>query len=260
MNGSSDELVVLIVDDEKQAGLNLKSMLHEYVDPNINIAGIANSTYEAELQIARYNPDAVFLDIEMPKEDAFLFLSRVSPVNFDVIFVTAYSNYAVNAFKLNAVDYLLKPISILELRNAVDKLKKRQSVKKMMAEKNHPIAAPPAKPAEEPVNEKITLRGTAGVEIVEFKHICFVEAQSSYSKFVFTKDGILREITMSYPLSDYEDFLPSKQFFRIHRSYLINRHHVKDVANDDSCLVTMTGDFKLRVSRRRITALIDFLK
>src|ERR1700689_5825299 len=118
-------LNVLIVDDEMEACDNLKNILMEYVDKEINIAGIANNTREAEAQINNFLPDAVFLDIEMPNENAFHFLSRISPFGFEVIFVTAYDEYAIKAFKLNAVDYILKPISIAELTAAVQKLKEK---------------------------------------------------------------------------------------------------------------------------------------
>src|SRR5690242_15259365 len=125
MPANSKSLQVLIVDDEKKACTNLKNILLEFVDPGIVIAGIANSTAEAESLIADTTPDAIFLDIEMPTENAFHFLDRISPVNFEVIFVTAYEEYAVRAFRLNAVDYILKPISIAELKKAVQRLKDR---------------------------------------------------------------------------------------------------------------------------------------
>src|ERR1700740_2529996 len=115
-------LNVLIVDDEMEACANLQHILSEYVDKEINIVGIANNTREAEAAIAKAAPAAVFLDIEMPNENAFHFLERIAPFNFEVIFVTAYDEYAVKAFKLNAVDYILKPISINELNQAVQRL------------------------------------------------------------------------------------------------------------------------------------------
>src|SRR5579872_4566369 len=89
---------VLIVDDEKEACVNLENILKDYVDEGINIVGLAHNAKEAERQINEFAPDAVFLDIEMPNENAFHFLERISPVNFEVIFVTAYDEYAIRAF------------------------------------------------------------------------------------------------------------------------------------------------------------------
>jgi len=97
-------LNVIIVDDEMDACKNLQKILVEYVDSGINILSIANSTAEAEKQILEHKPDVVFLDIEMPNENAFEFLDRIVEINFEVIFVTAYDEYAIKAFKLNAID------------------------------------------------------------------------------------------------------------------------------------------------------------
>src|SRR6202012_3296754 len=118
------------------ACINLKNILREYVDREINVVGVANNTREAEKQITRFSPNAIFLDIEMPNENAFHFLTRISPFEFEVIFVTAYDEYAVKAFKLNAVDYILKPISIEEVSNAVTKAKEHIAYKKLIAGQN----------------------------------------------------------------------------------------------------------------------------
>jgi two-component system LytT family response regulator len=250
----------LIVDDEKKACANLKNMLHEYIDPDINIVGIANSTLEAEALLNAHNPDVVFLDIEMPNENAFHFLERISPVNFEIIFVTAYDEFAVKAFKLNAVDYILKPISIPELKNAVEKLSERLHYKKMKAVKTISYAALSNEVINRVKLDKITLRDFNSIEIVEFKDIHFVEAQSSYSRIVFTKDNGVKEMTLSYPLSNYEEILPADIFFRVHRSYLVNCMHIKNILYDNSNQVIMTGDLVLPVSRRRFTAMLDFLR
>ncbi len=111
MPATNEIIKVLIVDDEKKACSNLRSILSEFVDVKINVAGIAHSGVEAGRLVSEVSPDAIFLDIEMPNENAFEFLARISPFNFEVIFVTAYDEYAVRAFRLNAIDYILKPIS-----------------------------------------------------------------------------------------------------------------------------------------------------
>src|ERR1043165_6987188 len=100
-------LKVLIVDDETEACRNLQNILSKYIDCNIQVAGVAHNTVEAERLVRLHNPDAVFLDIEMPEENAFDFLQRIYPYSFEVIFITAYDEYAIKAFKLHAMDYLL---------------------------------------------------------------------------------------------------------------------------------------------------------
>ena len=250
---------VLIVDDEKEACINLKNILTEYVDPGINIAGVAHNTIEAEKQIHKLSPDALFLDIEMPNENAFNFLDRISPLNFEVIFVTAYDEYAIRAFKLNAVDYILKPISIAELKNAYEKLKVRLHYKKI-ATQNISYTDLSKQVKYKFKSQKIIIKDGNGVEVVEFKDIYFIEAQGSYSKILFLKDGSLKESVMSNTLSDYEELLPTNFFYRIHKSYLINCSNVIKILREDSLQVMLGYNITLPVSRRRVGLLLDFLK
>lgn len=259
MTSTQRPINVLLVDDEQEACDNLKNILTEYVDSDINIVGVAYNTREAEQQIAKYAPDAVFLDIEMPNENAFAFLDRIAPHNFEVIFVTAYDEYAVKAFKLNAVDYILKPISIPELKNAVEKLRQKIQFRQVIAGGSSNYSELFSLKNNRVKIQKITLKDAGNIEVVDLKNIYFLEAQGSYSRVLFNKDSAMKEITMSTSLSDYEDMLPSDIFYRIHKSYLINCKHVKKILRDDHQVVMQAGNM-LPVSRRRFTALIDFLK
>jgi two-component system, LytTR family, response regulator len=251
---------VLIVDDEKNACTNLENMLKEYAGQGINIIGIAHNTVDAEKQILQLKPDAVFLDIEMPKENAFHFLDRIPLINFEIVFVTSYNEYAIKAFRLNAVDYILKPISINELISAVEKLKGRVQYKKILPKNNLSFAQLSEQVDNIFPPNKIILKSVNVTEVVDFKNIYVVEAQSSYSKIIFHKKNGLKEIVMSNPLSDYEDLLPTDIFYRIHRSYLINCAHIKKIWKDGSNNVTLDGDIVLPISRRRHTLMLDFLK
>lgn len=251
---------ILIVDDERKACTNIRDMLLAYVDKDINIVGIAHDTAEAQVQIARHLPDAVFLDIEMPNENAFQFLERIMPVKFEVVFVTAYDEYAVRAFKLNALDYILKPISVSELRNACDKLVERIVYKHLFAQKNLSYIELANQVNNTIKHHKITLRDINATEVVDFKDIYFIEAQSSYSRILFLKERAVKEMILSSPLSDYEELLPADQFFRVHRSYLINCAYIKKIMNDGSNQVIMKNDDPIPVSRRRLGTLISFLK
>ena len=260
MNEYHIDINALIIDDEKKACTNLRDILLEYVDPGINILGIAHNTTEAEDQIAKLSPNVVFLDIEMPNENAFHFLDRIAPFNFEVIFVTAYDEYAIKAFKLNAIDYILKPISITEIRNAVVKLKEKLKFKKIIEEQNISYSNISEQVDNKVKPSRIILKGTSNTELVEFKDICLVEAQSSYSRILFLKKKEVKEIIMSSPLSEYEELLPEDQFYRIHRSYLVNCTHIKKIFHDGSNQITIVDNIILPVSRRRYPLLIDFLK
>ncbi|MES2701685.1 MAG: LytTR family DNA-binding domain-containing protein [Bacteroidota bacterium] len=253
-------LNVLIVDDEQEACLNLQNILRDYVDDQINVVGIAHNTREAEQLIKQKSPDAIFLDIEMPNENAFAFLERIMPFDFEVTFVTAYDEYAIKAFKLNAVDYILKPISIDELASAVSKLKTRMLVKSIISRENVSYANLSSHLHSKMPGSKITLKNGADVEIVEFKDIYFAEAQGSYTKIVFVKNNHVRDIILSYSLTEYEEIFPTDIFFRIHKTYLINCGHVSRILKDDTSQVIIANNYELPVSRRKFIPLLDFLK
>lgn len=254
-------LKVLIVDDEKGACDNLNNLLSEYIPDDIYVAGIAHNTQEASELVERLSPDGVFLDIEMPNENAFEFLERTSPINYEVIFVTAYDEYAIRAFKLNAVDYILKPISIPELIDAVRKMKERAEAKKLL-QQNHPDDFKEMSQliSRKSRGQRITLKDGANIEVVDFADIIFIEAQGSYSRIQYQKQGTLREKIMSSSLSYYEELVPDDTFFRIHKSYLINCKHVRGIIKGEINQVMMTPESQLPVSRRRIGALLNFLE
>jgi len=255
----NSSIKVLIVDDEKKACTNLKNLLLTYTDPALVVVGIANNTKEAEDKIKQLSPDAIFLDIEMPHENAFDFLDRISPLNFEVVFVTAYDEYAVRAFKLSAVDYILKPISIDELRSSVLKLREKLKFKSIMnmpsvySEVAH-VLTNRNKPG------KISLKDGNIVEVVDFKDIYFVEAHGSYSRIIFQKNSQVREMMMSSPLSDYEEMLPEEQFYRIHRSFLVNCYYIEKIVSGDVATIITTNGSVLPISRRRYVSLIEYLK
>lgn len=250
----------IIVDDENKACKNLESVLHEYIDDTLTVIGIANSTAQAETLIKVANPDVVFLDIDMPEENAFQFLARISPVDFEIIFVTAYDEFAIKAFRLNAVDYILKPIRVSELKNAVEKLKERHSYKEILARSDRTAFLSLSEQVSNSANHhSLTIRHADGLEIMSFRDIHYAEAQGSYSRFVFVRNQVKKEVIASYPLSYFDDLLPGSIFFRIHRSYVVNICHIKSVLSD-SCCVLLANGASLPVSRRRFSELLEFLR
>jgi len=253
------KLNVIIVDDEHDACLNLQKTLLEHTN-EVNILGIANNTVDAEKQINKYKPDAVFLDIEMPQEDAFSFLERIYPFSFHLVFVTAYNEYAVRAFKLNAVDYILKPISIDEVSAAVRKVRERVVYTQIWEEKGLYSKLQNNLQTHAKL-DKIKLKDNAGFDIVDFKDILYIEAKGSYSSVCYLKDGRSeKSIITSNLLSEYEELLPAEMFCRIHRSYLVNCNHVKKIHGDEGAFAVMTNNVEIPVSRRRTTSLMAFFK
>lgn len=258
---SSQPLInIIIVDDERKACTNLKNLILEYIPDNITISGIANSTIEAEKLIKEHNPDVLFLDIEMPGETGMHFLDRIGPVQFEVVFVTAYDEYAIRAFKFNAVDYLLKPISIEELSATFQKLKDRLAYRDLVKNKQFSYTDIYNKSKTKGNFDKITLRGTNTTEIVDVRDIIYIEALSSYCKIYYNRNKIVKDITMSCPSSDFEDILPDDLFYRIHKSYLVNCSMVSKIINAEGNSIEIFNTFTLPISRRRYTTLLDFLR
>lgn len=254
------QLNVMIVDDEDEACKNLKTVLLEYVDPCIHISGILCNTRDAEKQVSIHQPQALFLDIEMPEENAFQFLERIYPFNFEVIFVTAYDAYALKALKLNAVDYILKPISVEEVRNAVNKLRGRIHARSLMNGDINPYADLQAQLTHKKEPHKIILKANNEVEVVDFKDICYIEAKGSYSAVTFLKEGVEKCMLMSNYIAEYEELLPHQLFFRVHKSYLVNCGHISSIIKDGNLQVLLRNKIRLPVGRRRLPGLLAFLK
>jgi two-component system LytT family response regulator len=259
MSLNHSKIKALIIDDEREACDNLKNILTEYIDSDISILGIANDTISAEKLIIELNPDAVFLDIEMPDENAFQFLKRIHHYNFEIIFVTAYDEFAIRAFKLNAVDYILKPINIDELNIAIIKLKERITYRQFTKHNEYEIKAL-KQIVEKELPHKITLKSLNHIEVVDFKHIYLVEAQGSYCKIFFVKAGAIKEIITSNIISYYEELFPPEFFYRVHKSYIINCTYLEDIITDNNYSIVLKNKYEVPVSRRRYADFIKFLK
>lgn len=259
-NPEEKELTAIIVDDEQDACRNLAHILLDYIMPGICIAGMAHDTGVAEQLIKKHSPDVVFLDIAMPQENAFAFLERIQPVSFEIIFITAYDEYAVRAFRLNAIDYILKPIDIAELDAAVRRVKDRLQYRDFMRKNALSYAVPPLSVSNMVKPGKITLRDNGSIEIVGFNDIVFIEAKGSYSTICFMKNGKEKRMVMSRSVSEFEDLLPQTLFYRIHKSFLVNCRHIKSVLKGDQFFVQVNEQVKLPVGRRRYSSLVAFLK
>jgi two-component system LytT family response regulator len=242
LQGFADRLTAVIVDDEFHGRENLKKIIETYC-PEIEIAGCAESVVKATELVAIHQPDVVFLDINMPVLDGFDFLDEYVERNFLVVFVSAHEEYGINAVKAGAVDYLLKPINIKELK---------QTVKKLLEIRIKEVKV-------ETVNERnrLVLPSSHGFNVMEFDDIIRLEADGCYTK-VFTKDGKNRIISRT--LKEFEDTLPKGKFFRIHKSHLINLKYIKDYSNISGNFVTMIDGSKVEISRRKAPDFIQKIK
>jgi two-component system LytT family response regulator len=211
-----------IVDDEFQSRNFLNKMLEQYF-PEIKLVGQAATVEDAFQGIKKYNPDIVFLDIQMKEETGFDLLNRLTEINFSLIFTTAFDKYALKAFRFNAVDYLLKPIVVGELIEAVNKVKQSmsaiRSTSRQQVEQLYQDIKNPQK-----IHDKISVPTAEGYIIIPIHDIVYCHASSNYTEFHLTDKKC---ILSSYTLKQYDEMLTSQSFFRAHRSYLINMVHVK---------------------------------
>lgn len=247
----------IIIDDEPIACDNLQRILRSFVTQKINICGIASNTTEGQILIEKHQPDLIFLDIEMPDESGLSFLERIAPFNFEVIFTTAYDAFALKAFRLNALDYILKPIDIDELENALGKVAEKMAFKGFIHSR---IAA--KEPGTRHLlkeGNKVLLRNGNNVEIVEIAQILYIAANGSYATIFFLKDGKVRNITMSHSIAKYEQQMSQHEFYRIHKSYLVNMTYIERIIKDKSPALLLKYNIQLPVGRRRYAGLLSFL-
>lgn len=239
---SYNRLSAVIVDDELHGRENLKKIIENYCH-EIKILGCADCVIEAKELVSVHNPDVVFLDISMPVLDGFDFLDEYDELNFMVVFVTAHNEFGISAVKAGAADYLLKPVNIKELK---------QTVKKLLMIKNKNIKT-------EHVYErnKIVLPASHGFDVVITEDIIRLEADGCYTKIIF-ENGKNRIVSRT--LKDFEDTLPKEQFFRTHKSHLINFRYVKDYSKISGNFVTMIDGSKVEISRRKTPEFIQKIK
>jgi two-component system LytT family response regulator len=242
----------IIVDDEARSRRLLHALCKEYCE-GLEIIGLANSVSEAKKLIAKEEPDLVFLDIRMPIESGFELLKFYNnDFSFEVIFTTAYDEYAVEAFQFAAIDYLLKPIEIDELIKAVEYVKELRN-NSPQTEKfeflQELLAAQKI--------EKIALITTDGFTFVNHQDIIRCEAESNYTT-VILMDGTSHLITKT--LGHFEKLLSEKGFFRIHKSHLVNLHTVrKFIKAKKGGLVETVDGMKIEVSSRKREELLERL-
>jgi two-component system, LytTR family, response regulator len=254
------KIKAILVDDEIDACENLKDLILEFTNDEIEIVAIIHSTQGAENLIAKYKPDVVFMDIEMPKENAFQFLDRIKPIAFEVIFITAYDNYAITALRLNAVDYILKPVAITELQDAVLKLKEKLSTKQQFALNNGWYNHLSNLFAQKTKFKSIVLKEQNNIEMVDLDRIYYLEALAGYTKFVYTKENSKQKnITTCHSIAEYEEMLVGMPFYRVHKSYIVNIANIDRILSTEQTLILKNGT-KLPISRRRFVEFMSFMK
>lgn len=241
----------IIVDDEEGARIILRALLEEYC-PQVKIVKECSNVPDAVLAINKEEPDVVFLDIEMPEYNGFELINFFKKIDFEIIFVTAYSQYAIRAFEVSAVDYLLKPVDIDALQKAVEKVKNKRNISTMQER----LDLMKTTYSGEDFN-KIALPLNEGLLFVDVADVCFFEADRVYT-LVVLKDKTKHII--SKPLKTFEELLENRPyFFRPHRSYLINLRYVKKYMRREA-MVEMDNGATIAIARNSKQEFEDLLK
>lgn len=249
-------ITALLIDDEINNLENLQFLL-EHDCEGVQVIGTAQSAEQARLWLNKNTADVIFLDIAMPLENGFQFLESVSIKNFQIIFVTAYNEFALQAIKASALDYLLKPININELQRAVEKLKQKLShsvIQSIQQDLIHNLLETVNKNTS---SKKIALPQLGGIQFIELDEIVSLQADSNYTIIHLVS---MQKMVISKTLKEFDELLDATQFARIHKSYIVNLKYVKEYSSIDGGIVKMTDGNHWSISRRQLDSFLFKMK
>jgi two-component system LytT family response regulator len=238
------QIRAILIDDEGHCTRTLKWELEQHC-PEVDVVAICHSGEEGLRAIGEKNPDLIFLDIEMPGMNGFEMLEKLGSGSFQVIFCTAYDQYAIRALKLSATDYLLKPVDSNDLQAAVEKVSAR-AAKAITPEQISELITAMRQPGRE--LRKIALSASDGLEFVDTDSIMYCESQSNYTNIVL-EGG--RKVLLSKTLKEIDELLSGLGFFRAHKSYLINLRHVTKYVRGEGGYVVMRNGAAITIARSR---------
>jgi two-component system, LytTR family, response regulator len=240
---------ILIVDDEIDACIHLHQAIKSISNYFIIIETYAFSAEDAERLIQLHKPAIVFMDINLKGESGLSFIERIGSFGFHLIFVTAHFEFAIRAIKLNAIDYILKPIQenelsrLFERLNALSETSEQQVIKQRylpnIANKN-----------------SIILKNINTVYVVEFRNIMSIEGSGAYSIFHIIKDSLINKIIGSHSLIYYAEILPENIFYRSHKSAIVNINHVEKVNSKKVFSLLLKNGYEVKLSRRKYSDII----
>ena len=239
----------VLIDDEKNALEVLEMQLTKFC-MDINITATANGGQKGIEAIKKHQPNLVFLDIEMPHKNGFDVLTETKQYNYDVIFTTAYDQFAIKAFKFSAIDYLLKPIDIVELQQAVEKVKNRKGA----ASLDDKIKLLLSQLQPQKLTNKIALPIGDGMLLANPDEIIRCESDSNYTH-IFLTSG--KKITLAKTLKEVEETIEGNPFFRVHQSHLINMNHISKISKGDNPFATMKDGTTISISRNKKEAFME---
>ncbi len=244
----------VIIDDEPKSIALTKIMLEKHCFADVQIVGIAKDIDSAFELICNVKPQLIFLDVELSHATGFDLLLKFNDYFFQVIFITAYVDYALQAFKHSAIDYLLKPLAPSDLITAVQKAKKAIQVSEKNIEVPHLLDLI-TKPNNK--SNKITIAHEKGFTMIAVESIMYLEASNNYTIVHCLND---QRLITSTTLNAYEDFLSNYNFYRVHHSYIVNKDYILNYFKGEGGEIELINKELLPVSRRKKTEFLNWLQ
>jgi two-component system, LytTR family, response regulator len=242
----------IIIEDEKMSRETLRHLLDKYC-PEVEIIAEADGYRKGLEEIKKHPPDVIFLDIQMPDGSGFKLLEELEVVDFEIIFTTAFDQFAIKAIKYSALDYLLKPIIPDELIEAVKRVEKKKAEN---AKKKSLEVLPENVKAQDEGNRKIILSTSEMIHVINVEDIIRCESDNYYTYFFFV-DG--RKLLVSKTLKENEELLSPYNFIRPHKSHLINLKYIKSYIRHDGGYILMTDGTHIPVSRRKKDKIMEII-
>jgi len=233
----------VLIDDESNSLEMMEWLLKTYC-PQVTIEAMCNSAEKGIESIHKYKPDVVFLDIEMPHMNGFDMLEHFDKLFFDVVFTTAYDQFAIKAFRYSALNYLLKPVDPEDLQETIRRLEEKKSV----PSKEQLDLLLQSVQQMKPTTQRIALTTNDGMIFVSTQDIVYCEAESNYTSIILANG---KKTMVSKVLKDIDEALAGPDFFRIHNSFLINLNHIKKFVRGEGGYVVMDNDVTISISRSR---------
>ena len=235
----------IIIDDEQNNIDNLRKLLQTYC-PDLTIVDEALNADDAEKIIPEQKPDIVFLDVQMPGKSGFDILKSLPSYSFEIIFVTAFDKYGIQAIKFSAIDYILKPINIEELKMAVSKATEKIKQKKQNLQLENLLQL--LKHNQEKEDHRIALPVMKEIRFVKTQDIVRCESSNNYTTFYLVND---EKLTVSKPIYEYEELLTDYGFIRCHQSHLVNKKFVRSMVKEDGGYLLLDNNEQIPVSRQK---------
>jgi len=238
-------IIAIIIDNELNSREFLQKLITKHFSEKITVVATCDSVDTGVQAIHKYAPELVFVDIQMPNQNGFKLFSHFETTNFEVIFTTAFKDYAIDAIKYSALDYLLKPINYIDLLAAIKRFeerkinfinqKKTEALLENLGSNNNSF-------------NKIALPTHNGYELIKLNNIVYCQSESNYCKIICSDGG---ELLISKTLKHVEELIENNLFIRIHKSYLVNLNYVINYDKTADLKVTLSTGIQLPVSVRR---------